>query len=56
MLEEHFAKYFECTKNVNVIIDNLTKRSKGYGFVTLANEHDYKKAIDEVNGSVLKGR
>ena len=43
---EHFQKYFDSVRNVNVISDNLTKLSKGYGFVTLENEEDYKKAIE----------
>lgn len=46
MLEDHFKKYFEGVKNVNIILDSATKRSKGYGFVTLASELDYKKAIE----------
>jgi nucleolar protein 4 len=56
LLTEHFCKYFSTIKNVNIILDTITKRSKGYGFVTLENEEDYRKAIEEVNGSTLNGR
>ena len=56
MLEDHFRKYFQEIRNANVILDSQTKRSKGYGFVTLSCEADYRKAIEQVNGSVLKGR
>lgn len=56
MLEEHFNTFVSNVKNANVILDNVTKRSKGYGFVTLESESDYRRAIEEVNGTALKGR
>lgn len=54
-LKELFAKFGELTE-VIVIIDNYSGRSKGFGFVTFADEESAKKAVAELNGKELKGR
>jgi cold-inducible RNA-binding protein len=39
-----------------VIADKKSGKSKGYGFVELANDEDVPKAIEKFNGYDLKGR
>jgi len=48
---------FEGTKFLEVrVVRRHDKRSKGYGFVTFANEEDRAAAIKVVDGSVVEGR
>lgn len=42
--------------SVQIIIDRETNRSKGFGFVTMTNDDDAKKAIDELDGQEYEGR
>jgi RNA recognition motif-containing protein len=53
-LREIFSQYGEITDAV-VISDRETGRSKGFGFVTFANEEDAQKALD-MNGHEMEGR
>lgn len=46
---------FECDE-VTVIIDRDTGRSRGFGFVTLANDADVEEAISQINGFDMGGR
>ena len=39
-----------------VIMDKMTGRSKGFGFVEMATEEEAKQAIDMWNGKELDGR
>lgn len=39
-----------------VVDDRDTGRSRGFGFVTFANEADCRKAIETMNGATLDGR
>jgi RNA recognition motif-containing protein len=39
-----------------VIMDKMTGRSKGFGFVEMANDDDAEKAISMWNGQELEGR
>jgi RNA recognition motif-containing protein len=54
-LEKVFASYGEVT-SVKIIRDKYTDQSKGFGFIEMANDADAQKAIDELNGSEVKGR
>jgi RNA recognition motif-containing protein len=54
-LKEAFSSYGEITE-ATVISDRYSGRSKGFGFVTFANDEDAKKAIDGMNGKELEGR
>lgn len=58
VLVEHFSKYLgkENVISANIIINMITKLSKGYGFVKLVNESIYKRAIDEMSGTTLMGK
>lgn len=39
-----------------VITDKYSGRSKGFGFVTMGNEEEAKKAIEMFNGKDFQGR
>lgn len=53
-LRELFAQYGEITECV-VITDRATGRSKGFGFVTFAQEADAQKAL-EMHEKDVQGR
>jgi len=39
-----------------IITDKMSGRSKGFGFVTMENDDEANKAIEELNGATLKSR
>ncbi|PIU28443.1 RNA-binding protein [Candidatus Woesebacteria bacterium CG07_land_8_20_14_0_80_44_9] len=39
-----------------VIMDKMTGRSRGFGFVEMSKDEEAKKAIETLNGSELKAR
>ncbi|HHV85177.1 MAG TPA: RNA-binding protein [Petrimonas sp.] len=53
-LKELFEEYGEIT-SAKIITDRETRRSKGYGFVEMADE-DGQRAIEELNGAEYDGR
>lgn len=53
-LKELFGKYG--AEDAMVITDRRTNRSKGFGFVTIPDEAEAKKAISEMNDSEVEGR
>lgn len=54
-LRQYFATIGEVVDAV-VLMDKMTGRSRGFGFVEFASEDDAKSAIEKLNGSELKGR
>ena len=54
-LREMFAAYGEVVEAV-IISDRYTGRSKGFGFVTFANEADAEKAAAEMANKEIEGR
>ena len=54
-LKEMFGVAGE-VQEVAIIMDRDTGRSKGFGFVTMNNAEDAKKAIAEINGKNIGGR
>jgi RNA recognition motif-containing protein len=54
-LEKVFSTYGEVA-SVKIIRDKYTDQSKGFGFIEMANDADAQKAIDELNGTEVKGR
>ncbi len=54
-LKNVFLPYGEVI-GAKIVRDQETKRSKGFGFVEMANEADGLKAIEELNGYELSGR
>ena len=43
-------------ETATIIMDKMTGRSKGFGFVEMATEEDAQKAIAQLNGKELDGR
>lgn len=41
---------------VKIIVDRMTGKSRGFGFVTMETEDEAQKAIKEFNGKELDGR
>ncbi len=39
-----------------VIMDRMTNRSKGFGFVEMSTQEEAQAAIDKLNGTDLEGR
>jgi len=54
-LEKVFGE-FGTVSSAKIITDKYTGRSKGFGFVTMDNSEEAKKAIDELNGTNLGSR
>ncbi len=54
-LKDAFAQIGEVTSSA-IIIDKMTGRSKGFGFIEMANDADADKAIAEMNGKDFQGR
>ena len=54
-LAQIFTEYGEVSSS-KIIIDRDTGRSKGFGFVEMANTAEAKKAIAELHEAELEGR
>ena len=54
-LEGIFSE-FGTVSSVKIITDKFSGKSKGYGFVTMDNDDEAKKAIDQLNGSTVENR
>jgi RNA recognition motif-containing protein len=54
-LRQAFASHGEITE-AKVITDRDTGRSRGFGFVTFAQDEDAKKAISQMDGTSLDGK
>ena len=54
-LEEAFASYGDVS-SVKIIFDKVTRRSKGFAFVEMANDQEAQAAIDGLHGSMLGSR
>ena len=54
-LRSYFAEYGEVS-SAKVIMDKLTNRSRGFGFVEMADEAAAQKAIQELDGGMVDGR
>lgn len=50
MLQETFRARYTSIKGAKVVIDRLTGRTKGYGFVRFADESEQLRAMTEMNG------
>jgi RNA recognition motif-containing protein len=55
-LREFFAKYYSSVVGTKIIVDPVTKISKGYGFVKFSEISDAQRALIEMNGKNFKGR
>ncbi len=54
-LKELFGQYGEVEEAI-IIKDRMSGRSKGFGFVTFAEDADAEKAIEALSGQDLNGR
>lgn len=54
-LQDAFAKAGTVT-SATIIIDKMSGRSKGFGFVEMANDDEAEKAIAMMNGKDFGGR
>ena len=54
-LREAFAAFGQ-VESVNLIKDRFTGESRGFGFVEMPSKDEAQKAIDEMDGTDLKGR
>ena len=54
-LQDAFAAHGTVTE-VNIIMDRMTGKAKGFGFVTMSTPEEAEKAIQGLNGNVLDGR
>lgn len=57
--ETDFANLFETYGEItacNLVMDDKTGASKGFGFVEMARDEDADKAIEELHGRKIEGR
>lgn len=54
-LKAFFADYGEVS-SAKIIMDKQTNRSRGFGFVEMADEAAAQKAIQELDGGMVDGR
>jgi RNA recognition motif-containing protein len=54
-LQDAFAQH-GAVLEVAIMVDRMTSRPRGFGFVTMASAEDAQKAIDGMNGRDLDGR
>lgn len=54
-LEELFAQFGQVL-SASVLMDRATGRSRGFGFVEMADDAAADKAVKELNGSDYQGR
>ena len=54
-LKAHFAQA-GAVESASIIMDRMTGRSKGFGFVQMTNDADADNAINMFNGKELEGR
>jgi len=54
-LQSAFSRFGKVSKAA-VIMDRVTNRSKGFGFVEMDDSNEGKSAVDALNGSEIGGR
>src|SRR5580692_7023590 len=54
-LQDAFAAHGTVTET-NLMMDRMTNRPRGFGFVTMSTAEEAQKAIDALNGKDLDGR
>ena len=54
-LVSHFGQYGDVS-SAKIIIDRLTGKSRGFGFVEMPDDGQAQTAITEINGKDFKGR
>ena len=54
-LKEFFTPYGE-VQSAKIIMDKFTNKSRGFGFVEMADDEAARKAISELNDAAVDGR
>ena len=54
-LQEAFSTHGSVDQ-AKVVVDRVTGRSRGFGFVEMANEDEGRAAIEAMNGTEMDGR
>ena len=54
-LKKHFSQYGE-VESVSIIVDKVTKRSRGFGFIKMDDTEAAEKAIRELNGTTFENQ
>ncbi len=54
-LKKHFEQV-GTVEEASVLMDKMTGRSRGFGFVTMADDSAANEAVTKLNGSELDGR
>jgi RNA recognition motif-containing protein len=54
-LRQAFEAYGQVSRS-KVVMDRMTGRSRGFGFITIDDDQDAQKAIEAMNGSEMGGR
>jgi RNA recognition motif-containing protein len=54
-ISKHFSKFGEVV-DVRLIRNRASGKSRGYGFVVMADTRSADKAVQEMNGADIKGR
>ena len=54
-LKKHFSQYGEVV-SVNIIVDKVTKRSRGFGFIRMEDDRAGEKAILELNNTTFENQ
>ena len=54
-LQDAFAAHGTVTET-NLMMDRMTSRPRGFGFVTMSTPEEAQKAIEALNGADLDGR
>ena len=59
MTEESLQQLFAeagTVESATIIMDKMSNRAKGFGFVEMSTEEEAKAAIDTLNGKEVEGR
>lgn len=56
VLQETFRSHYSSVKGAKVVMDTITGRSKGYGFVRFGDESEKTRAMSEMNGVYCSSR
>ncbi|MBS1681944.1 MAG: RNA-binding protein [Bacteroidetes bacterium] len=54
-LKELFSQYGDVA-SAKIIMDKVTQRSRGFGFVEMSDDNSGKTAINELNGRDFQGK
>jgi len=54
-LREAFERYGK-VEAAHIIVDRVTNRSRGFGFIEMTNDEEAKAAIEALDGSPLEDR